>query len=118
MANRQTGRKRAGIARVSHVLRVGMHFWLTELCNALSKQLPDRSGPNDVGHADSKDGTPGEQSSDASNLESGAKKERAISALLPPPQNTVAERIRQLGRNRMVLRTPAAVLRRARAAAG
>jgi hypothetical protein len=66
-----------------------MHFWLTELCNVLSTQLPDRSGLNDVGHADSKDGTPGEQPSDAANLQSGAKNEPAISALLPLPQNTV-----------------------------
>jgi hypothetical protein len=45
-----------------------MHFWLIGLCNALSKQLPDRSELSGVGHADSKDGTPGEQSSDAANL--------------------------------------------------
>ena len=41
MASRQKGRKRGGIERVSHVLRVGMHFWLTGLCDALTSWVAD-----------------------------------------------------------------------------
>ena len=54
MPTRQKGRQRGDMGRVSHVLRIGMHFWLTGLCDAedaldelngkVKRQVKDRYG--------------------------------------------------------------------------